>query len=471
MSVVERLKRMNLVQFLQRSYGIVFKREGDAHVALSPFREESRPSFCVREERDGHWVFKDHGSGQRGTVFDYVMIREGLGSFGEALGWLCRATGLGPAPVGAGREAVCCAAVPSAPAGSLPVRCTQTGGWKKKEQQAEARENGRRHDVAGLYERLRGEDASVCGEYLLGRGIDESLVGGLLENGTVVLNRFERGTFCCFAVRDASGVLRGLYNRQIDGDDKFVLGKKAPFTLDWVELPQARTVFLCEGPIDYLSIKTLEGRGFPGLALLGNVLNVNAAMLPSCRKLVAAFDGDRGGFSALFDAQEEFSEQCEVHVYELEDQKDPNELLLARRKGQTRELSPERKLALYREFTAAANKAEVIRKWQLSRSYVYEVVRECEAAIVAEFAGRRRGRPSRTESPDPATARERIQQLEEQYESEAAEREKLYCRSEFLALRLKWAEIEAAEARGQTVDPSGQKPPKRHAKKKRRKRR
>jgi hypothetical protein len=351
------------------------------------------------------------------------------------------------------------------------VRSTQTGGWKNKEQPVEARGNGKRYDVAGLYERLCSEDASVCGEYLLSRGIEESLVAGLLETGTVVLNRFEQGTFCCFAVRDASGLLQCLYNRQIDGDEKFVLGKRAPFTLDWPELPGAQTVFLCEGPIDYLSIKTLEGRDFLGFALLGNVLNVSAAMLPSCRKLIAAFDGDRGGFGALFDAREEFSGQCEVHVYELEDQKDPNELLLARRKGQTRELSPEQKLALYREFATADNKADVMRRWQLSRSYVYEIVRECEAAIVAEFAGRRRGRPRKDESVDLATAQTRIQELEEKYESEAVEREKLYCRSEFLALRLKWAEIEAAEARGETVDPSSQKPRKRHAKKKRKKRR
>ena len=51
-----------------------------------------------------------------------------------------------------------------------------------------------------------------------------------------------------------------------------------------------------------------------------------------------------------------------------------------------------------------------------------------------------------------AEALERIKELEAQYEQEATRREEIYCRSELLALRLKWAEIEAAEARGEKVD-------------------
>jgi DNA primase len=194
-------------------------------------------------------------------------------------------------------------------------------------------------------------------------------------------------------------------------------------------------------------------------------------MMPCCRQIVAAFDGDRGGFSAAYDVCEAFSELGPVRVYELDDCKDPNELLQARRRQESRELSATEKLSLYREFTAATNKSSVVRKWGLSRSYVYAVVGECEKAIVDGFASRRRGRPGRNESGDLAAERQRIADLERRVEEESREREKLYCRSEFLQLRLKWAEIEAAEARGEKADGCGNVVAKRQAKKKRKKKR
>jgi len=76
MDAIESLKRMDLAGFLARTYGLSFARAGDGYVALSPFRAEKRGSFYVREESDGHWVFKDHGSGLGGSVFDFVMAFE-----------------------------------------------------------------------------------------------------------------------------------------------------------------------------------------------------------------------------------------------------------------------------------------------------------------------------------------------------------------------------------------------------------
>jgi hypothetical protein len=60
--------------------------------------------------------------------------------------------------------------------------------------------------------------------------------------------------------------------------------------------------------------------------------------------------------------------------------------------------------------------------------------------------------------------------LENRYEREATERELLYCRSEFLKLRLKWAEIGAAELRGEVVDNSKGPVAKKQIKKKRKRR-
>jgi hypothetical protein len=66
---------------------------------------------------------------------------------------------------------------------------------------------------------------------------------------------------------------------------------------------------------------------------------------------------------------------------------------------------------------------------------------------------------------------ERIQELERERDREAHDRELYYVRSEFLKLRLKWAEIEAAEARGEKVDYENPNIKKSQVKKKRKKRR
>jgi DNA primase len=454
MDLIERLKRLNLANFLERVYAMTFVREGEAYVSLSPFRKETRGSFYVREERDGHWVFKDHSSGFAGSIFDFVLTREDLRSFGETLRRVCELTGFAGDLAVADGDALC----------AFPVGLAEEDNRWKKNPGADGEV---RYDIEKLYAAFRKTDASACRDYLLGRGINGSLVTELLDSGTVVMNRLEKGMFCCFAVRGVNGELCGLYNRQIDGDEKFVLGKKAPFTLDWEALGCAESVFLCEGVIDYLSMKTLEGRQFLGLALLGNQLNVDASIFPACRRLISAFDGDSGGFSALSDVREAF-DQCEVEVYDLENCTDPNDFLQAKRASA---LTAEKKLQLYHEFTGATNKAEVARKWGLNRSYVYDVVKECKATLLELFASRRRGRPRTDEAPDLAEARRRLLELEEKYEQEARERERLYCRSEFLELRLKWAEIEAAERRGEVVDSESGPAKKRHAKKKRKMRR
>ena len=92
MDVIEQLKRLNLANFLEKVYTMAFVREGDAYVSLSPFRKETCGSFYVREECDGHWVFKDHSSGLAGSIFDFVLAREDLQSFGEALRRVCELT-------------------------------------------------------------------------------------------------------------------------------------------------------------------------------------------------------------------------------------------------------------------------------------------------------------------------------------------------------------------------------------------
>ena len=160
-----------------------------------------------------------------------------------------------------------------------------------------------------------------------------------------------------------------------------------------------------------------------------------------------------------------------VTLYSIEGYKDPNETLMAIKESKGRSLSPERKLQLFREFQKSGNKTELAQRWGIDRSYLYEIVRECDQMVVEGFSGRKPGRPPKGESRSLEEARERIKELERKYEQEAKEREKLYCKSEFLQLRLKWAEIEAAEAKGEKVDESKGPKKKPQIKKKRKKRR
>jgi DNA primase len=418
---VEALKRVNLVDFLSRQYGLEFQRKGAAFACRSPFSEDSNPSFFVRVVK-GHWLFQDFSSGAAGTIFDFVRMKEGLGSFVDALSSVRRLV-----------------------SGMLMSDSGQESGSDLSS------ERGRRYDVDTLYKQFGREDPGVCRQYLLSRGIAADLVDALISDGIVVHNRHAGRSWCTFAVRDEAGGLRCLDNHAIGGKEKFVLGAKAPFSLEWAQLRRAKTVFLTEGIIDYLSVKTLELRPPPGLALLGNQLLFEPSLLEGAESLLSALDSDQGGMSAFLDLQAMYPDK-EVEVYDLEGHKDPNELLMAARSGKGRRLSPERRLQLYREFQQSENKAELAARWGIDRSHLYEIVRDVEDTLVESFSERKVGRPPKGMPTTLAEAQARIRALERQYEREATRREELYCRNELMAIRLKWAEIEAAEARGEKVE-------------------
>ena len=422
---VEALKRVNLVDFLSGQYGLEFQPKGAAFACRSPFSEDSNPSFFVRLVK-GHWLFKDFSSGAAGTIFDFVRMKEGLDSFAEALSFL--------------RRLVSGALMSHRDEESGPGPCSEvvTGA-------------GRHYDVDTLYERFRQEDPGVCRRYLLSRGIAADLVDALISDGTVVHNRHGGRSWCTFAVRNEAGRLSCLDNHAIEGEGKFVLGVKIPFSREWEELRRAKIVFLTEGIIDYLSVKTLELAAPPGLALLGNQLLFESSLLAGAERLLSALDSDQGGRSAFLDLSAMYPDK-EVEVYDLEGHKDPNELLMVVRSGKGRRLSPERKLQLYREFQQAANKAALAERWGIDRSHLYEIVRDVEDTLVESFSERKVGRPPKGMPTTLAEAHARIRELERQYEREATKREELYCQTELMAIRLKWAEIEAVEARGEKVD-------------------
>jgi len=449
-SDIDALKGVNLVDFLTQHYHMEFRRIGGQYVCHSPFSEEKTPSFFVRLVKD-KWLFKDFSSGLGGSIFDFVRIKENLERFSEVLSYIRRALSAIPACAFDTEESVKASADDLAPDVD-PSSATQ-----------------RSYDVNRLYNQFKEEDISVCRDYLFKRGISEVLISELIEEDILLHNRYKGHSYCCFAVFNGKRELKCLDNHQVDGPNKFVLGSRSVFTQDWGLLPRAETVFICEGIIDYLSIKTLEEHAPPGLAVLGNDVNFDPALVGSARDIISALDYDRGGYSALLDLKEQFPLK-EIKVYDLEDHKDPNEFLMAVRSLKGRRLSPERKLKLYKEFLQSSNRAELARKWGMDRSYMYDIIRECEKSLLDSFL---MSKPGRKPEGKPSTLEEawkRIEELENNYEREATERELLYCRSEFLKLRLKWAEIEAAELRGEVVDDSKGPVVKKQIKKKRKRR-
>ena len=452
---IEEVKRLNMVDFLSRHYGLDFSKvgvsaySGDQYCCLSPFKEESTPSFFVREV-DGHWLFKDFCSGHGGSLIDFALLKEDFGNVWEALSYIEHLLCVDPG--GGSRQSSF--RLPS----SSPTSIRKT------------------YDVKSLYNTLRRNDVSDCREYLSDRSINQEVVEHLCRRDLLVHNEYKGHSYCCFAVFNAKGELCCLDNHQIGGDGKFVLGHKHPFSLDWGQLPLSKRVFVTESIIDYLSIKTLEGFDFRGVALLGNVLNFSSELFGSAREVVSALDGDSGGFRAFLDLEEKFSDRV-IQVYDFGDSKDANEFLQKRKERQKgKRLNAEDKLSLYRDFQRSRNKSQVASEWGINRSYMYDIVKECEALILSGFSRRRSGRKPVGQPETLDEACERLKELKVENRRLDEERERYWVRNEFMKVRLKWAEREADELRDDVESQPGNqssadsKNRKKHLKKKRRKR-
>lgn len=429
----ESIKRMNMVDLLNCYYGLECNRKGDGYVCLSPFTDEQEASFVVREV-DGHWLYKDFSSGRGGTFIDFVLHKESLMGPGEAIDFISNLLGQDSV----GREI----------SSTRPLVPS--------------------YDVDYIFEKLQSNDISVCKEYLENRGISKDTVEELCSRGLILHNRKNERSYCCFVVYDPQGVLQCLDNHEIGGKDKFVLGKKHCFSFDWSQLHQAESVFVCEGIIDYLSMKVLEGMDMYGVAILGKEVGIiDPAWFLDAKVLLSCLDTDTPGFSAYLDLQSLFSDK-ECSIYQTAGHKDPNAYLqsLDPDKPIKANLTSKEKRKIYEDYTRASNKSTVAARWGINRSYMYQIVRECQEMIDEGYNNRRVGRASKNldTSLTQEDAIRRIATLE-------SEKEMLWASGEFMKVRLKWSEIENAELRGERVDTKGEKPHrKRQIKKKKKKR-
>ena len=441
----EYLKSLNLVELLSSHYQLQFKAQGSgSFVCLSPFTNESKPSFHVKQGADGHWLFKDFSSGAGGSIIDFVLLKEQLNDVSQAVAHLRNRLNLSPPNA---------MAAPSA---------------------AEKHKPRSKYDINVLYQQMKKNNTTVCCDYLSLRGLSEDLIGQLENDGILLHNVHQAVSYCSFAVYDANRRLHCIDNHQLDGSRKFVLGQKHPFSLDWPDLKVSSPVHICESIIDYLSLKALEGPSVRGFALLGNQFSSYAlSFLKHTPGLVSCFDNDAGGFRGYLNLVEEFP-QKQIEVYELQPgQKDVNERLLAEKQARrVTQLTADDKLAIYKAFIESDNRSQLAQDWGIDRSYLYKIVKECEAMLLNGFNQRHPGRKSSAEMASQSSAKERILALEQLNKTLAKEKELHYARSEFLKLRLKWSEREVSELRGERPDSQpAKKTVKKQVKKKKKKKR
>lgn len=395
--MIEELKKVNLVEFMNRCWNVEFIREGSSYVAKSPFRAETKPSFYVNQEKDGHYVWYDHGSGRGGTIIDIVMEYKGTRDIKAAIRMayqLAESVGLfQPCPVES--------------------------------------QNSKELDLEGLLKKLKDNDVGPVRQYLLGRGIAEDIVEQLIRNGLVVLNILHKSLYCCFAVRDRLGRLHGLFNRKIDGPserERFLLGAQYPFCLDWKRHGQAKEIHICESIIDALSLQTLRPEasvlGFPGV----HYALERVDCLPADVRLVECFDADiegRNGAKRLRD----FFPGYTILSWDLEGADDVNDQLCGKKKAVNSHspvMSVQDRVELIIDKTPSRTIAE---KYSIHHSRVCDIRNDAAAILSKAWSERQPGRKAA-----PAVSDEMLG-----FQKEHAELRRQF---ELLTMRNEWLELQ-----------------------------
>lgn len=413
-----------MVAILSDHYQMQFTRQGNEYSCRSPFNKESKPSFFIKQGGDGHWLFKDFSSGFGGSIIDFVLLSEK------------------------------CSSVVAAVKHLQGLLHHHRAGSIVEQQAVEITTADKPYDINYIYHQIKNNNIDVSRNYLLERGILPVVVNELIDAGLLLHNRHKDVSYCTFAVYDREKQLRCFDNHRIGGPEKFVLGNKHIFSVDWPKLETSSTIYICESIIDYLSIKSLESVAAVGIALLGNHLSgYDLSILAKTATLVSCFDNDGSGFSGYLDLTEKYPEK-EITVYELSaTQKDINDRLLSQQQAQREEsLTAPDKLTLYRAFIGSDNRSQLAQQWGIDRSYLYKIVKECEQSILHNFGEKRPGRKSAFDVASKSEARSKIEQLETEKQQLAKEKEFYYAKSEFLNLRLKCSESEVSELKGEAGD-------------------
>jgi DNA primase len=405
--MIEALKQIDLTEFMSRCWQTRFQKQGKKFVALSPFRKENSPSLYVSREKDGHWVYFDHGSGCGGTLIDAVMEYEGHHDTGQAI--------------------------------RVATRMAEDAGLLSKG--SEPSRPSEKQDLEGLFKSLCSQETKGIRDYLIGRRISPELVDRMISSRVVASNRLDGNEYCCFAVRDASGKLRSLYNRKIKGSgkrEKFLLGEQYPFCLNWKEVGGATKVYLCEGIIDALSLATLEEGacvvGYPGAHYDPKRHDCPRAKAT----LIEAFDEDEAGRRAAKRLKEAFPQRA-IERFNLKGARDVNELLClgCGKDRSTGKLSVADRVAV---ILSDKSSRELEGIYGVDHSRICQIRKEGVAILEEAWAQRRRGRKPK---PKPS---EEVESMQRELAETKHQAELQAMRIDFLELQIEQEEKRTEEA-------------------------
>lgn len=110
--------------------------------------------------------------------------------------------------------------------------------------------------------------------------------------------------------------------------------------------------------------------------------------------------------------------------------------------------SPQDKLKIYQEYQRCQNKSAVARQFGIDRSYLIEIIAECNQVLLAHFSQKKPGRKKAGQPQDMAQALERIDTLKSENLALAKDKEELHIINTFDKLRLSWAERDGFRVSG-----------------------
>jgi transposase-like protein len=102
--------------------------------------------------------------------------------------------------------------------------------------------------------------------------------------------------------------------------------------------------------------------------------------------------------------------------------------------------SPKDKLKIYQAYQHNQNKSAVARQFGIDRSYLHEIIGECDEVLLNYFTHKRTGRKKTAEPEDMPQALEQIETLKSEKQQLAKDKEELFIRNAFMELHLSWAE-------------------------------
>jgi len=335
---IEEVQRYTDIVVIVSQY-VPLKLRGKNYIGLCPFHNEKTPSFTVSQEKQ---FYKCFGCGEGGSVFNFLMKKEGL-SFSEAVRSLARKAGV-----------------------DIPQR--RDASYEKRDYLCQANSL-----AAGFFQAcLSSEEGRQAREYLDKRGIDRGSIEKfrigyapdrwdglltvaqgkgisaetLLGAGLVIAREGKKGCYdrfrnrLMFPISDLTGKVIAFGGRSLDGTEPKYLN--SPETalfhkggcLYGVDLARGtifreKKVLVMEG---YTDVIMAHQYGISwAVGLLGTALSEEHVRLlrPWTEVVVLVMDGDAPGLkSAERNVETLIREDVETRIAELPEGYDPCDLLL-----------------------------------------------------------------------------------------------------------------------------------------------